>query len=61
MRNLAFSQNGQILASVGDDGTLALWDVPAILNLQPLDYACEWVGDYLQTNETVPLENKDLC
>jgi WD40 repeat protein len=61
VRNLALGQGGQVLASVGDDGTLALWDIPAILDLQPLDYACEWVADYLQTNQLVAEKNKKLC
>jgi len=61
VRNLALGQDGQVLASVGDDGTLALWDIPAILALQPLDYACEWVADYLQTNQLVAEKDKKLC
>ncbi|MBE9112142.1 hypothetical protein IQ273_22310 [Nodosilinea sp. LEGE 07298] len=46
---------------MGDDGTLALWDIPAILELKPLDYACAWLQDYLQTNENVSQAEQSLC
>ncbi len=61
VRTLAFRQDGQMLASVGDDGTLALWDIPAILDLRPLDYACAWIRDYLETNENVSQAERRLC
>ena len=51
VRSLVFHQDGQELASLGDDGSLKLWNMPAILNLQPLDYACDWVQDYLQAKQ----------
>ncbi|MGK7889202.1 MAG: AAA-like domain-containing protein [Leptolyngbyaceae cyanobacterium] len=61
VRTVAFRQDGQQLAALGDDGTLVLWDVPAVLNLQPLDYACEWVRDYLRTNREVSEGDRGLC
>jgi YD repeat-containing protein len=61
VRTLAFAQSAEMLASIGDDGTLALWNIPAILDLQPLDYACKWVKDYLQTNQAVTEADKKLC
>ncbi len=61
VRTLAFRQDGQEMVSVGDDGTLALWDIPAILDLQPLDYACDWVKNYLKTNNNVSEADRQLC
>ncbi len=60
-RSVAFSPDGQSLASVGDDKALFVWNIPAILDLQPLDYACNWVQNYLQTNNTVSQAEKSLC
>ncbi|MGD1804732.1 AAA-like domain-containing protein [Dapis sp. BLCC M126] len=61
VRTLAFRQDGQQLAAIGDDGTLVLWDVSAVLNLKPLDYACDWVQEYLKTNSEVSQSDRKLC
>jgi WD40 repeat protein len=61
VRTLVFRQDGEILTSVGDDGSLVFWKIPAILKLQPLDYACNWVRDYLHTNPGVTESDKKLC
>ena len=61
VRALAFRQDGRQLAALGDDGTLVLWNVPAVLSLQPLDYACEWVREYLKTNNEVSEADLALC
>jgi WD40 repeat protein len=53
VRTLTFRKDGQILTSVGDDGSLVFWNIPTILKLQPLEYACNWVRDYLHTNPGV--------
>jgi len=61
VRSLVFHKDGQILTSVGDDGSLVFWKIPSILKLQPLDYACNWVRDYLDTNPTVTDTYRELC
>jgi WD40 repeat protein len=61
VRTVAFRQDGEILASVGDDGSVVFWKIPTILKLQPLDYACDWVRDYLHTNAGVTEGDRKLC
>lgn len=61
VRALALRQDGDVLASLGDDGSLVFWKIPAILELQPLDYACTWIEDYLQTNVAVAESDRHLC
>ena len=61
VRNLVFREDGQVLASIGDDGSLSLWNLPAILSLDSLEYACDWVRDYLNTNPLITKRDRDLC
>lgn len=61
VRTLTFRKDGQILSSVGDDGSLVMWNIPPIQKLHPLDYACDWVRDYLHTNATVTDSDRKLC
>jgi len=61
IRSLVFRPDGKVLASVGDDKAVYFWNVPEILQLQPLDYACDWVGDYLRTNPRVTDWERNLC
>lgn len=61
VRTLTFRQDGKVLTSVGDDGSLVMWNIPTILKLHPLDYACNWVRDYLHTNAKVTESDRQLC
>lgn len=61
VRTLVFRKDGQILTSVGDDGSLVMWNIATILKLQPLDYACNWIRDYLHTNPAVTDSDRELC
>ncbi|MEB3887191.1 AAA-like domain-containing protein [Lyngbya sp. CCY1209] len=61
IRSLVFRPDGKVLASAGDDKAVYFWNVPEILQLQPLDYACDWVGDYLRTNPRVTDWERNLC
>lgn len=59
--SLAFSADGHYLISGGDEGAVILWDLPKIQALQPLEYACNWVKDYLRTNLEVDIADRHLC
>jgi WD40 repeat protein len=59
--SVVFSPDGNSLISTSDDQTMILWNIQRILNLNFLDYACNWVGDYLRTNTEVTKEKKHLC
>jgi WD40 repeat protein len=59
--SLAFTADHRFIISGGDDGMVIMWDVPAILTLHNIDYACQWVKDYLNNNVQVTKEQKTLC
>ncbi|MBE9225821.1 AAA-like domain-containing protein [Phormidium sp. LEGE 05292] len=56
--SLAFTPDGKFLVSGGDDSTVIIWDLKKIENLNELEYACNWVGDYLRTNVEVEKSDK---
>ncbi|MBW4598381.1 MAG: hypothetical protein KME29_01895 [Calothrix sp. FI2-JRJ7] len=49
------------LISGGDESTVILWDLKQIRTLNELEYACNWVQDYLQTNMKVQPSDRHLC
>ncbi|BAZ09989.1 WD-40 repeat protein [Calothrix sp. NIES-4071] len=59
--SVAFSPDGNHLVSGSDDQRVIVWDIKQILNLNFLDRACDWVGDYLRTNAEVKQEDRRLC
>lgn len=59
--SLAYSPDGHYLYSGGMDSQLIAWDLEKIAALDPLEYACHWVQDYLQTNVEVTDEDRQLC
>ncbi|BAY17504.1 WD-40 repeat protein [Anabaenopsis circularis NIES-21] len=61
IRKIAISPDDTFLASGGDDNNLILWNLPHILNLNPLNYGCSLVQDYLQTNTTLEESDRSLC
>jgi len=61
IREIAISRDGTLLVSGGDDNTLILWNLPRILNLDPLASGCALVRDYLQTNIRVEESDRSIC
>ena len=59
--SVAFSSDGNYLVSGGDDSRAILWDLQQIRTLNPLEYACNWVRDYLRTNIEVNNSDRSLC
>jgi WD40 repeat protein len=53
--SLAFSGDGKTLVSASSDRTAIIWNLPQIFATNELDYACNWIKDYLQNNQK--LEN----
>lgn len=58
---LEFSPDGQYLFSASNDNTIIRWDLPALLSVDPSDYACQWLQDYLDTNAALSPEDRQLC
>ena len=53
--------NGRYLYSGSDDSQIIAWDLDQIAALDPLDYACNWISDYLKTSEAIAPEAVSLC
>jgi WD40 repeat protein len=59
--SLAFANNNKFLISGGDDGLLIIWDLPKILSIDSLYFACNWVKDYLANGQDLTDDQRRLC
>jgi WD40 repeat protein len=59
--SLAYSADGRYLFSGAGDGQLIAWNLETIAKLDPLEYACRWVQNYLATSEAVQESDRTLC
>ncbi|MBD2295670.1 AAA-like domain-containing protein [Anabaena sphaerica FACHB-251] len=67
--SLTFTSDGKNIVSVSGDRTAIIWDLPKILALNELNYACNWIRDYLQNNQELAkndsprekLSDRHLC
>ena len=56
--NIDFSPDGKQIVSVAEDKKVKLWDLERILSIDPFQYGCDWVTDYVRTNIQL---KKDVC
>ena len=60
--NVNFDREGKHIVTASEDRTVKLWDLERILELDTLEYACDWVEDYLKTNPDLQhKEHQHLC
>jgi len=58
VRAIAWHPDGKILASAGRDDSIVLWNLENIFNLNELEYACNWVRNYLHTNADIQTSDR---
>ena len=61
IRTIAWHPDGKSIASGSQDSSLIIWNLDNILNLNELEYACNWVRDYLHTNTEIGESDRHLC
>jgi WD40 repeat protein len=59
--SLAFTADSQSIISGSANGILIIWDLAKILQLNNLEYACNWVKDYLQNSDELSDSQRNLC
>ena len=57
--SVVFSPYGQRLATVGEGGTVKLWQIEGLDEL--MVRGCNWVRDYLKNNPKVSKSDRHLC
>lgn len=58
---LAFTADSKHIISGSSDGVIIIWDLPKIFALNSLEYACNWVRDYLKNSMEVSESQRGLC
>ncbi|MEM7591081.1 MAG: AAA-like domain-containing protein [Cyanobacteria bacterium P01_A01_bin.83] len=56
-----FSPDSQTLATAGEDAKVILWNLDNILQLNPLEYGCNWIQDYLHHSPEVTQPTVESC
>ena len=59
--SVIFSPDSQTLVTAGEDAKIVLWHLNTILQLDTLEYACDWVKNYLQSSSEVNSNDRQLC
>ncbi|MEO0926711.1 MAG: AAA-like domain-containing protein [Cyanobacteria bacterium J06643_13] len=59
--SVAFSPDSQTLATAGEDGKIILWNLDNIRQLNPLEYGCNWLDDYLQSSSEISSGDRNIC
>lgn len=59
--SLAFTADSKYIISGSSDGAMIIWDLPKIFALNSLEYACNWVRDYLKNSVEVSESQRGLC
>ena len=49
--SVAFSPNSKTLATAGEEGKIKLWNLANMIELDPLEYGCDWLNDYLSARQ----------
>ena len=57
--NISISKDSNLLATVGGDGSVKLWQIETLDRL--MTRACKWVSNYLQNNSGVSKSDRHLC
>jgi WD40 repeat protein len=61
VHSVVFSEDGRFLYSASSDKTIIQWNLDTVLQLDPIEYACNWVSDYLQNNSSLTPEDRQIC
>lgn len=59
--NIHFSPDGKTLVTVSDDFKVELWNTETFSLRQLIPAGCNWIKDYLHSNETIDQEDRKIC
>ena len=59
VKSMTFSADGNLLATLGKDGTTKIWQIGGLNEL--LKRGCDWARHYLKHNPNVDESDRNLC